>query len=156
MATERYVVLGLAQARAGWFGDVARWATTAALPVDFVKVVSVEELRARLRSGRAFSALLIDGALPALDRDLVEVAGAHGCAVVAIDDRRAHRSWRDLGVDAVLPAAFERGVLLDALKAVARPIARSDELASGPRPDETPGGWRGRAVAVTGSGGVGR
>ena len=31
MATERYVVLGLAQARASWFGDVARWATTAAV-----------------------------------------------------------------------------------------------------------------------------
>jgi MinD-like ATPase involved in chromosome partitioning or flagellar assembly len=157
MATERYVVLGLAQARASWFGDVARWATTAALPVDFVKVVSVEELRARLRSGRAFSALLIDGALPALDRDLVDLAGFNGCAVVAIDDRRAHRSWRDLGVDAVLPADFERGVLLDALKAVARPIARSDEVAAGPPSlDHAPGGWRGRAVAVTGSGGVGR
>ncbi len=157
MATERYVVLGLAQARASWFGDVARWATTAALPVDFVKVISVEELRARLRSGRAFSALLIDGALPALDRDLVDLAGGNGCAVVAIDDRRAHRSWRDLGVDAVLPADFERGVLLDALKAVARPIARSDEVAAGPPSlDHTAGGWRGRAVAVTGSGGVGR
>ncbi len=157
MATDRYVVLGLAQARAGWFGDVARWATTAALPVDFVKVLSVDELRARLRSGRAFSALLVDGGLPALDRDLVELAGAHGCAVVAIDDRRAHRSWRDLRVDAVLPADFERGVLLDALKAVARPIARSDELAEGPpSPDDAPGGWRGRSVAVTGSGGVGR
>jgi CO dehydrogenase nickel-insertion accessory protein CooC1 len=157
MATERYVVLGLAQARASWFGDVARWATTAALPVDFVKVVSVEELRARLRSGRAFSALLIDGALPALDRDLVDLAGANSCAVVAIDDRRAHRSWRDLGVDAVLPADFERGVLLDALKAVARPIARSDEVAASPPSlDHAPGGWRGRAVAVTGSGGVGR
>jgi CO dehydrogenase nickel-insertion accessory protein CooC1 len=76
---------------------------------------------------------------------------------VAIDDRRAHRSWRDLGVDAVLPADFERGVLLDALKAVARPIARSDEVAAGPPSlDHAPGGWRGRAVAVTGSGGVGR
>jgi len=157
MATERYVVLGLAQARASWFGDVARWATTAALPVDFVKVVSVEELRARLRSGRAFSALLIDGALPVLDRDLVDLAGFNGCAVVAIDDRRAHRSWRDLGVDAVLPADFERGVLLDALKAVARPIARSDAVAACPPSlGHAPGGWRGRAVAVTGSGGVGR
>ena len=157
MATERYVVLGLAQARASWFGDVARWATTAALPVDFVKVVSVEELRARLRSGRVFSALLIDGALPALDRDVVDLARANGCAVVAIDDQRAHRSWRDLGVDAVLPADFERGLLLDALKAVARPIARSDEVAAGPPSlDHAPGGWRGRAVAVTGSGGVGR
>ena len=48
---ERYVVLGLAHARAPWFGEVARWATSAALPVEFVKCVSLEELRARLALG---------------------------------------------------------------------------------------------------------
>jgi hypothetical protein len=75
MAADRYVVLGLARARAGWFGQVARWATAAALPVDFVKTVSGEEVRSRLRSGRPFSALLVDGGLAALDRDLIELAG---------------------------------------------------------------------------------
>jgi MinD-like ATPase involved in chromosome partitioning or flagellar assembly len=157
MAADRYVVLGLARARAPWFGQVARWATAAALPVDFVKAVSGEEVHARLRSGRPFSALLVDGGLAALDRDLVQLAGRYGCAVIAVDDGRPARSWRDLGVAAVLPADVERGVLVDALRAVARPIARHDDLPAASEPDEpAPGPWRGRCIAVTGSGGVGR
>jgi MinD-like ATPase involved in chromosome partitioning or flagellar assembly len=156
MTTDRYVVLGLARARAAWFGQVARWATAAALPVDFIKTVSGEEVRARLRSGRRFSALLVDGGLAALDRDLIELAGRHGCAVIAIDDGRSARSWRDLGVAAVL-AADERSVLLDALRAVAQPIARREDApAASDAAEPGPTRWRGRSVAVTGSGGVGR
>ena len=158
MTADRYVVLGLARVRAPWFGDVARWATSAALPLDFVKVVSAEEARARLRSGRPFSAVLVDGGLAALDRDLVQLAWQFGCVVIAVDDGRSTRSWRDLGVQAVLPAAFERDQLLDALRAVARPLARGDELAAPTQPSAEPAGtaWRGRLVAVTGAGGVGR
>jgi MinD-like ATPase involved in chromosome partitioning or flagellar assembly len=157
MATDRYVVLGLARARADWFGQVARWATAAALPLDFVKAVSGEEVRARLRSGRPFSALLVDGGLAALDRDLVDLAGRHGCAVIAVDDGRSPRPWRDLGVAAVLPADVDRGVLLDALRAVARPITRHDDAAAAADAVErAPARWCGRSVAVTGSGGVGR
>ena len=157
MATDRYVVLGLARARAAWFAQVARWATAAALPIDFVKTVSGEEVRARLRSGRPFSALLVDGGLGALDRDLIDLAGQKGCVVIAVDDGRSARSWRDLGVAAVLPSDVERGVLLDALRAVAQPIARRDDSAVPADPvDPAPARWRGRSVAVTGSGGVGR
>ena len=158
MAGDRYVVLGLARVRAGWFGDVARWATSAALPVDFVKVVSLEEARARLRSGRPFSAVLVDSGLPALDRDLVELAAGLGCAVIAADDGRASRSWRELGVHAVLPPGFEPDHLLDALRAVAHPIARGDEFTVPEEPavEATGRPWRGRLVAVTGAGGVGR
>jgi MinD-like ATPase involved in chromosome partitioning or flagellar assembly len=157
MAADRYVVLGLARARAAWFGQVARWATAASLPVDFVKAVSSEEVHVRLRSGRPFSALLVDGGLVALDRDLVQLAGRYGCAVIAVDDGRSARSWRDLGVAAVLPTDVDRGVLLDALRAVAQPIARHDDLPAVSDPAEpAPAPWRGRSVAVTGSGGVGR
>jgi MinD-like ATPase involved in chromosome partitioning or flagellar assembly len=157
MAGDRYVVLGLARARAAWFAQVARWATAAALPIDFVKAVSGEEVRARLRSGRRFSALLVDGGLAALDRDLIDLAGRNGCVVIAVDDGRSARAWRELGVAAVLPADVERGVLLDALRAVAQPIARRDDAAATPHREEpAPGRWRGRSVAVTGSGGVGR
>jgi hypothetical protein len=157
MGTDRFVVLGLARARAPWFGEVARWATAAALPIDFVKTVSGEEVRARLRSGRPFSALLIDGGLPALDRDLIELAGQQRCAVIAVDDGRSARSWRELGVAAILPPDVDRGVLLDALRAVARPLARSDDVAVPSDAVElAPARWRGRSVAVTGSGGAGR
>jgi hypothetical protein len=158
MAVDRYVVLGLARVRAPWFGAVAQWATSAALPLDFVKVVSLEEARARLRSGRQFSALLVDAGLAALDRDLVELAWRQGCAAVAVDDGRSARAWRDLGVHAVLPPGFEREHLLDALRAVAHPVARGDELSVPTQPAvaPSPGVWRGRLVAVTGAGGVGR
>ena len=156
--TERYVVLGLAGVRAAWFAEVARWATSATIPVDFVKVVSREEARARLGSGRPFSALVVDAGLGALDRDLVDLAAGQGCAVVAADDGRAARPWHDLGVHAVLPVGFGPDDLLDALRAVARPLGRDDGLtaATVPGHEAPPGPRRGRLVAVTGAGGVGR
>ena len=158
MAADRYVLLGLAGVRARWFGEVARWATTAVVPVDFVKVVSAEEARTRLRSGRPFSALLVDGGLAALDRDLVEVAAAHGVAVVAVDDGRTARPWSDLGVQAVLPATFGPDDLRAALRAVASPIPRGEPgpTPPGPATAEVAPAWRGRFVAVTGAGGTGR
>ncbi|HEY8526868.1 MAG TPA: hypothetical protein VIL48_17990 [Acidimicrobiales bacterium] len=159
MAGDRYVVLGLAPARAGWFAEVARWATSGAVPIDFVKLVGVEEVRTRLRSGRPFSALVVDGGSPGLDRDLVDLAAAHRCAVLIVDDPRSGRTWEELGVSIVLPPTFHRDQLLDALRVGARPIARRDEPPAPLAADDPAGdrpGWRGRLVAVTGSGGVGR
>ncbi len=157
MPTPRYVVLGLAGVRAAWFAEVARWATAATIPVDFVKVVSREEARARLLSGRPFSAMVVDAGLGALDRDLVDVAVGQGCAVVAADDGRAARSWRELGVHAVLPVGFGPDDLLDVLGSVARPVGRGDDLAPpAPSASATPGHGLGRLVAVTGAGGTGR
>ena len=153
MSTDRYVVLGLAQPRSGWFRSMAQWTTSGTIPVEFVKCVSAEELRARLASGRPFSAVLVDGALAALDRDLVEVAHGAGCAVVAVDDRR-RRDWGALGVSAVLPEYFDPKSLLDTLRAQAPTVARRDELpgdtveaAAGPAP--------GLVAMVCGPGGTG-
>ena len=158
MATDRYVLLGLAGVRTRWFGDVARWATSAALPVEFVKVVTVEEARARLRSGRPFSALLVDAGMAALDRDLVDLAAGHGTAVVAVDDGRASLPWLDMGVHAVLHGGFGAQELHEALRAVARPIVRSDDLVAPTQhaTDAPAAPWRGRVIAVSGAGGVGR
>ena len=33
----RFVVLGLAQARSSWFRNVAQWSNSASIPVEFVK-----------------------------------------------------------------------------------------------------------------------
>ena len=160
MAADRYVLLGLAGVRTRWFGDVARWATSAALPVEFVKVVTVEEARARLRSGRPFSALLVDAGMAALDRDLVDLAAGHGTAVVAVDDGRASLPWLDMGVHAVLHGGFGPDELHHALRAAARPIVQGDDLVAPARPDaDAPvpaAPWRGRVIAVSGAGGVGR
>lgn len=110
MAGDRYVVLGLAAPRAEWFRDVTRWSVSAALPVELVRCVSVEDLRARLASGRTWSAVLLDGA--------ISVDLATDVPVLVVDDgRRAPRA-----AAVVLPAPLERQALLDALAAHAVPL----------------------------------
>jgi MinD-like ATPase involved in chromosome partitioning or flagellar assembly len=155
MAVERYVVLGVAQVRSPWFREVARWATSAMLPVEFIKAMSLEEVRVRVRSGRGYSALLVDDSLPGLDRDLVERAREAGCAVIIVDGGRAQRAWGDLGASGVLPTGFGRDDLLQLLTQVAMPVSRNPDAAVAPaEPIST--GFRGQLVAVTGAGGTGR
>lgn len=156
MTAERFVLLGLAPARSTWFRDVSRWSTSAVLPVEFLKTMSIEELRVRLRSGRGFSALLIDGSVHGLDRDLMELAREVGCAVVVVDGGRGPASWPELGASAVLPADFTRDDLLQVLGQYATPIARRHEAVTTHGSDREAAGYRGQLVAVTGPGGSGR
>lgn len=160
MSADRYVVLGLAHVRSPWFREVSRWATAAVVPVEFVKCVSIDELRARLASGRSFSAIVVDAGLPGVDRDLVDQARELGCAVIAVTDGRAGRDLVALGVAAVLPDGFDRGLLLAVLDEHASPIGSTAVDASfadrvDPAPVAVPAGWRGRLVAVVGAGGTG-
>jgi hypothetical protein len=153
-ATGRFVVLGLAQARSSWFRDVAQWANSASIPVELVKCMSPTELRAHLASGRAFSALLIDGGLPALDRDLVDAAAEAGCAVVVVDDVRVTRDWTALGAAAVINPVFERKDLLDVLALHATTIVRGDTVPGDAAVAARPGA-RGHVAMVCGPGGTG-
>lgn len=130
--TDRYVVLGLAPARAPWFRAVAAWATAASIPVEFVKCVSIEEVRARVASGRPWSAVLVDGRLPSLDRDLVDRCRQAGVAVLVVEDPQSSRDWRLLGVHRVLAHDFERRAFLDALAACAPAVTRPDTLPGDP------------------------
>lgn len=155
MPSSRFVVLGLAQARSAWFDEVARWATSAALPIEFVKAMSAEEVRVRIRSGRGHSALLVDASLAGLDRDLVEGAQAAGCAVIVVLDGRTPDRRHQLGASADLAADFQRDDLLSVLGQVATPIERLGEPVT-TAPEAPPElGYRGRLVAVTGPGGTG-
>jgi hypothetical protein len=155
---DRYVVLGLAPARSRWFREVAQWSNGAALPLEFVKCVSPTELTARLASGRAFSAALVDAGQPGLDRDLVDSARAAGVAVLVVAGELGGttRDWTALGASTVLPASLARDDLLDALATHAHAIGRGDVL---PHERDADGGgvatWRGRVVAVVGPGGTG-
>jgi hypothetical protein len=151
---DRYVLLGLAHVRAPWFSELARWATSASVPVEFVKTVSVEEVRVRLRSGRGFSALLVGDDVTGVDRDLVDLAHESGCAVVVVTSGHTRRDWAELGAAAVLPAGFGRSDLVDVLSQVSRPVTRTDLPLEDPVVGAGPG-WRGRLVAVTGAGGAG-
>jgi hypothetical protein len=153
--TDHFVVLGVARVRSAWFRDISRWSTAAALPVEFVKCVSIDEVRARLASGRPFSALLIDGALPALDRDLSDTARSMGCAVVAVDDGRARPDWAQIGVDAVLSEPVDRDTVLAVLREHARPVASFTADVDLVPVDTNFAGWRGQLVTVVGGGGVG-
>ena len=154
MAGARLVVIGLAPARAQWFRSVAQWANSASIPVEFVKCVSVVELRAHLSSGRAFSALLVDGGLPGLDRDLLEEARHQRCAVVVVDDLRVSRDWRALGADDVVNPLFERGQLVEVLTLHSSMITRGDTLPD-LAPEAPAPGWRAGVAMVCGPGGTG-
>lgn len=157
MAAERFVVLGLAQVRSAWFREVARWATSQSIPVDFLKAMSVEEVRVRLRAGGGFSALLLDDTVIGVDRDLIDSAMEAGCAVVLVDSGRAASLAADLGVSGLLPQGFGRSELLQVLRDVARPLPRTGDRMSAPEPaDPGTSTYHGRLVAITGAPGAGR
>ncbi|MDQ1445334.1 MAG: hypothetical protein QOI20_1798 [Acidimicrobiaceae bacterium] len=159
---DRFVLLGLAPARAEWFRAVGHWCNAASVPAEFVKCVSVEQVRAQLASGRPFSAVVVDGATPGLDRDLVDAAAAATVPVpvLVVDDGR-RRPWPDVGAAAVLPPGFGPDHLLDALAAHASPVgavvvssAVDDGGAGGVGRGGDVGG-QGRVIAVCGPGGTG-
>ena len=155
MAGSRYVVLGLAHVRSPWSTEVARWATAGSVPVEFVKCVSVDELRARLLSGRPHSAALLDGRLAGVDRDLLDLAAEHRCpALVVAGD--VERDWSALGATAVLGPSLTRGDLLEALSEHATPINRVEQVSLPDDQVPATAGFRGRLIAVTGRGGTGR
>src|SRR5258705_13776579 len=153
MARDRYVLLGLGRPRAEWFRAVSQWSTSAALPAEFVKCVSIGELLARLDGGRAYSAVLVDGTLPGLDRDVIDVARRHGTAVVIVGDGRA--DWRALGAPAVLPSALTRDVLLDTLASCASMVGTVDPPVDDVAPETVAPGAGARVIAVCGPGGTG-
>ncbi len=151
--SERYVVAGLARARTDWFRRVGRWATEASIPVEFVRCVSVAELRARLGGGRPFSAVLVGGDTPGLDRDLLALArDVNAAPIVVADD--PPRDWLELGAAVVLPSDLGRQPLLDALMSVAAPVRDVHARGDGDVLD-APAAEQGRLVAVTGPGGTG-
>lgn len=152
MARERYVLLGVAATRSAWFRVVGQWATSAAIPAEFVRCVSLAELCARLTSNRPFSAVLVDGQLGGVDRDVAALAEEHGCALIVVDDRGPD-VWRDLGAAAVLAPDFTRDDLLDVLTAHADPVGDAVHRPVAPAPTDV--ARRGGIVAVLGSGGVG-
>ncbi len=154
----RFVVLGLARPRTPWFGEVGRWATSGAAPLEFIRCVSREEVAANLASGRAYSALLVDGASIELDRDLVDAMRNAGSATIVVEDRSVTRDWQVLGVQAVLPADFNRTDLvltLDshaaALETAPTTLAAAFQTGeASPFPSATP--ELGRWISVTGGG----
>lgn len=161
MAGERYVVLGLARPRTEWFTRVSHWATSAAVPADFIKCVSAEDLRAKLRSQRPFSAALLDGGLPAVDRDLIATLADAGVVPIVVDPHVSTgadptTNWSALGAAEVVGEALEREQLIDVLATHASPIvsgqAKAVPEAETPVADVS---VPAPVIAVTGPGGTG-
>ncbi|HEX2575589.1 MAG TPA: hypothetical protein VHK88_04520, partial [Aquihabitans sp.] len=154
LIVERFVVIGLAHVRSAWFTEVARWSTLGTVPIDFVKCVSVEELRARVASGRRFSAALVDGRLPAVDRDLLATLADQRIAPLVVGPSDGP-DWPSLGAAARLAEPLDPGALVEALEAHSAPVGLGDDtpgVDAAPLPSAT---WRGRLVAVTGRSGSG-
>ncbi len=152
MTSGRFVVLGLAHVRAGWFTEVSRWSTSGIVPIEFIKCVSVDEVRSRLASGRPVSALLLDAQRTGVDRDLLDAARTAGAAAIVVGDAR--RDWVALGAAAQLPTPFGRVELVELLK-VHAPVIGERPPTEPPVAPVVDGGWRGRLIAVTGPGGTG-
>lgn len=132
MSPGRFVVLGLAPARSAWFDSVGLWATTGALPVEFIKCLSPEEVRVRLRSGRAHSALLVDARLPGADRELLGCAANVRCAVIVVNSDRGPHDWIAMGASLTLSATFGQDDLQTALNATAEPIGSNEARTQAP------------------------
>ena len=155
MSDARYVLAGMARPRATWFPDVSRWSNAGAIPAEFVKCVGPEDLLARVRSGRSFSAVLIDGGLPGIDRDLLSQAGSTGALVIVVRDPRITVDWEQAGADAVLEPTFGPAKLLDLLAGTARLIPRNHAEDTGPFADTGDAPIRGHVITIVGGGGVG-
>lgn len=154
MTDERFVVLGLARPRAKWFSEISRWATSAAIPVEFVKCLTPEEAKARLSSGRRWSAFIVEGNVHGLDRDLLSGALEVGATPIVLTDPRVPRDWLEIGARATLPLDFDQASLITTLVEHAQPVARVEPQFQ-ERVSSTPPPWQGRLVAVCGTGGSG-
>ncbi len=156
MSAERYVVIGLGHVRSDWFTEVARWSTSGSIPVEFVKCVSVEELRARVGGGRRFSAALLDGRLPAVDRDLLATLADAAIPSIVAESVGTGPDWSSLGAASTLAHGFDRAALLDALVTHCQMVGMADEEVTAPGAVATASAaWQGRLVAVTGRSGSG-
>jgi hypothetical protein len=155
MSGERYVLLGLAPARAPWFSALAQWTTSATIAAEFVKCVSADEVRARLASGRRHSALLIDASSASIDRDVVDAARSAATPVITVRGPRPPGiASTELGIAAELPPEFTRDQLLEVLASHAAMIGRGDQLPPALTEATVPA-WLGQLMTVCGPGGTG-
>lgn len=157
MSSDRWRVAGLATPGSAWFRDLARWSTAAAIEVDFVKCVSVNEIQSRLAANERYSALLIGAGVSGLNRALVAAISNHGTVVIVVGDEshhQAHKQIVEIGAVAILPERFRRDDLISVLAehaVVVSAINNANQLEE----SNLAVGWQGRLIAVTGSPGSG-
>ena len=134
MSRGRYPVMVLAPTRADWVGSVLSWAMSGMVPVDLIRCLSAEELRARLDSGTPCSAVILDASAGNVDRDLVARARHSGTTCLIVGP--ADRDWSEIGVHGVLDPGFGAEQLNQAL----REYCHSSPVEGIPAPSEPPVG----------------
>lgn len=130
MNDEQFVVLGVARPRTPWLADVGRWATSSTLPIEFVRCISIDEVRARLHSDRRHSAVLLDEHCLGLDRDVIGAARDARCAPMILAENPERRDWSRIGATCILPLPLDPSTLLAALREHALGIERHPVLTS--------------------------
>lgn len=154
MNPTRHHLLLLAAPRIGWASMLVTAASDGVLPADVTRCVSLDEVRTRLRTGQPYRAVVIDGDLPGVDRDLIAVVAEAGAAPVVVTD--ASDRWTDTGTRLVLTTSFAPWDLEPLFEDVGEPSAADAQAlpGTGAAHRAATDGAR-RLVAVIGPGGSG-
>jgi hypothetical protein len=145
----RHRVATLGRPGPAWPRAVARWGSSATLPLDATTCVSAEELRSLVRSAPVTLAI-VEAGLPGVDRVLAADVRQAGVALAVVDGPALGGAVDRLEPDAVLPVDFDPDALAAVLQAHTRTQRREEPTAHG-SPDATAA----RLVAVTGTAGAG-
>ena len=150
---EHFVILGVARPRSPWLTDVGQWSTSSTLPIEFIRCVSVDEVRARLMSDRRHSAVLLGEDCTGVDRDILETARDAKCAPIIIANGTPRRDWQSLGAATVISLPLTPEELLASLREHAMGIERRSFRRSTTSFHEEP--QSGHLITVLGAGGSG-
>ncbi len=133
-----------------WPRAIARWGSTATLPLEATTCVSAEELRSLITT-TVVDLAVVDLGLPGVDRSLADAVRAAGTALAVVDGPALGATAARLDADAVLPADFDA----DALDTVLRTHRRARRPTAVTEPDGSRVDVLGDLIAVTGPGGAG-
>jgi hypothetical protein len=123
----RHRVATLGRPGPAWPRAVARWGSSATLPLDTTTCVSADELRG-LVTHTTIDLAIVEAGLPGVDRVLVDEVRRAGAALAVVDGPALASATARLEPDAVLLADFDP----DALAAVLRAHARTRSVPSVP------------------------
>ena len=153
--SSRHVVLAVARPRSQWMNELTRWASSGSVAIDVTRCISIDEVRARLSSLQAISAIVVDERCVGLDRDLLAAAHDAGSASIIVTSPDTRRDWTSIGASCALAEPLDRDAFVRALRAHAPTVERAESVAD-LRPAEAPSrAGTGRVVAITGGGGTG-
>jgi MinD-like ATPase involved in chromosome partitioning or flagellar assembly len=147
----RHRVATLGRPGPAWPRAVARWGSSATLPVEATTCVSAEELLA-LVSSTPIGFAIVEAGLPGVDRSLAAQVRRAGAALAVVEGPALRTAAERLEADVILAPDFDADDLSAALRAHARTRARATAPLNG---HELGGGEAGELVAVLGAGGTG-